>query len=79
MKRLPSPEPGPKPKREYLARDAGSPEGTNTAPGYYRRVAESVEPTRIFEGLSVVKQVSHEGCIRKNRGAAFVSILSQVT
>jgi flagellar biosynthesis regulator FlbT len=39
--------------------------------GYYRRVAETVEPHRIFEALSVVKQMSREGRIRKTKGALF--------
>jgi hypothetical protein len=45
--------------------------------GYYRRIAGSIEPPRIFETLSVVKQLSHEGRITKSRGAAFVSMIDR--
>jgi hypothetical protein len=40
--------------------------------GYYRRVAGSVEPYRIFEALSFVKLASREGRIATGRGALFV-------
>lgn len=39
--------------------------------GYYRRVAETIEP------LSIVKQMSREG-IQKSRGALFVPLLNDV-
>jgi hypothetical protein len=74
-----SPKPIPKAKREYLAGEMLSVLNDEHSLGYYRRLAETIEPHRIFEALSVVKQLSRERCIRKNRGAAFVSILGQVT
>jgi DNA-binding MarR family transcriptional regulator len=65
----------PRAKREYLAGEMLALLKDAHSLGYYRKVAETVEPTHIFEALSIVKQLSREGKIRKNRGAMFVSLL----
>lgn len=43
--------------------------------GYYRRIGESVSQHKIFEALSLVRQMSREGAIRKTPGAAFTAII----
>lgn len=43
--------------------------------GYYRKVAGSIEPHRIFEALSIVKQLARDGAIKRNRGAAFIALI----
>ena len=45
--------------------------------GYYRRVADEVAPSRIFEVLSVARQTTREGHIRKSRGAMFVDLIKR--
>lgn len=65
----------PKAKREYLANEMLTVLQDEKSLGYYRRIAETVEQHRIFEALSVVKQMSREGKIRKTRGALFVSFV----
>jgi hypothetical protein len=69
----------PKAKREYLAKEVLAVLKDKHSLGYYRRVASSVEPSRIFEALSIVKQLSREGKVRKTRGALFVSLLRAST
>jgi DNA-binding transcriptional ArsR family regulator len=61
-----------KAKREYLAQEMLNVLKDEHSLGYYRTIAESVAPHRIFEALSTVKQMSHEGRIRTTRGAVFV-------
>jgi hypothetical protein len=67
----------PKAKREYLAGEMLAVLQDEHSLGYYRKVAETVEPHRVFEALSIVKQMSREGRIRKTKGAAFVSMLER--
>jgi hypothetical protein len=65
-----------KAKREYLAGEILAVLGDKHSLGYYRRVAEELDPARIFEALSIVRGLVREGRIRKSRGAAFVSALN---
>lgn len=65
----------PKAKREYLAGEMLAVLQDEKSLGYYRRLAEMVDPHRIFEALSVVKQAAREGAIRKSRGAMFVTLV----
>jgi hypothetical protein len=65
-----------KAKREYLAGEMLAVLGDKHSLGYYRRVAEEVEPARIFEALSMVKGLVRQRRVRKSRGAAFVSALN---
>jgi DNA-binding transcriptional ArsR family regulator len=73
------PTPIPKAKREYLADEMLAVLKDEHSLGYYRRVADTMEPHRIFEALSIVKQLSRDGRIRKTKGAAFVGIVKAET
>ena len=64
-----------KAEREYLAREMLAILKDQKSLGFYRRIAKTVPPGRIFEALSTIRQMSREGSIRKNRGAAFVSLI----
>jgi len=74
--RLVRPSPDSQAKRDYLAQEMLDVLKDEHSLGYYRKVAGTVEPTHIFEALAIVKQMSHEGRIRKNRGSAFVHLLT---
>lgn len=67
----------PRAKREYLANEILSVCRDEKSLGYYRKVADTIEPQQIFEALSIVKQLAREGQISKSRGAAFSAIISQ--
>ncbi len=67
----------PKAKREYLAGEMLAVLKDEGSLGYYRRVAETVEPQKIFEALSIVRQMSRAGRVRRNRGAAFVDLVKR--
>jgi DNA-binding transcriptional ArsR family regulator len=69
--------PVPKAKREYLAAEMLSVLKDEHSLGFYRRVAEVVEPGHIFEALSIVKQISREGMVRKSRAALFATIVAR--
>lgn len=65
----------PRAKREYLAKEILAVLKDEHSLGYYRQVAETVEPQRIFEALSTIKQAAREGRIQRSPGAAFVSLI----
>ena len=65
----------PKAKREYLAMAMLAVLRDQHSLGYYRHVADTVNPHRIYEALSIVQQMAREGRVRKNRGALFVSLI----
>jgi DNA-binding transcriptional ArsR family regulator len=69
----------PKAKREYLALEMLTILKDQHSLGYYRRVAETVEPQRIFEALSIVKQLGREHRILRSAGAAFAAIIRRST
>ena len=62
-------------RREYLTGEMLAVLKDEHSLGYYRRVAEDVQPSRIFEVLSIVRKMAREGGIRKSRGALFTSLL----
>lgn len=64
-----------KAKRDYLANEMLSILRDEHSLGFYRKVAEEQEPARIFEALSIVKQASREGRIRRSRGAVFTALI----
>jgi hypothetical protein len=66
----------PKAKREYLAGEMLAVLRDERSLGYYRRVAETVQPHRIFEALGTVRQASRDGRIKKSRGALFTAIIN---
>jgi hypothetical protein len=65
----------PKAKREYLASEMLSVLHDEESLGYYRLVAETVRPHKIFEALSEVRLASREGTIRSSRGAYFTNLI----
>ena len=67
----------PKAKREYLAHEMLAVLRDEHSLGYYRRVATTVEPHRIFEALSTVRQAAQDGAIRKTRGALFATLIKK--
>lgn len=64
-------------KRDYIAGEILKVTGDPHSLGYYRKVAASVPPQRVFEGLSVVREASRRGGVSKTRGALFVSIMGE--
>jgi DNA-binding transcriptional ArsR family regulator len=69
--------PVPRAKRDYLAGEMLAVLKDEHSLGYYRRVAASIEPHRIFEALSLVRQASREGRITKTRGALFTHLITR--
>ena len=67
----------PRAKREYLASEMLAVLRDEHSLGYYRSVAEIVEPHEIFESLSVVRQLAREGRIRTSRGATFTGLIKR--
>jgi hypothetical protein len=68
--------PSPNAKREYLAQQMVNVLKDEHSLGYYRKVAAEIDPARIFEVLSIVKQAAREGRIANSRGAVFTAIIS---
>jgi DNA-binding transcriptional ArsR family regulator len=58
-------------KREWLAQEMLNVLHDEHSLGFYRKVAASVPQHQIFEALSIVRQISRDGSIRKSKGAAF--------
>lgn len=65
----------PTSKREYLAREMLSFLKDEHSLGYYRKVADSIPEHKIFEALSVTRQMVREGRVLKNRGAYFTMLM----
>jgi DNA-binding transcriptional ArsR family regulator len=62
-------------KRDWLANEMLAVLKDEHSLGFYRRIAVTVPEHRIFEGLSLVKQLSREDQIQKTKGAAFTAIV----
>lgn len=62
-------------KRDYYASEILQVTKDEHSLGMYRRIAELVPPGLIFEALSIVKQLAHDGLIHTRRGALFVSLV----
>lgn len=66
-----------KAKRDYLAQEMVNVLHDQHSFGFYRQLAQSAPPHKIFEGLSIVRQLSRESAIKKSRGAAFTAIMKR--
>ncbi len=64
-------------KRGYLTQEMFNVSKDHHSLGYYRKVAQTVHPTLIFEAMSEVKLAARQGVIRSSRGALFAPILKQ--
>lgn len=66
-----------KAKRDWLAQEMLNVLHDEHSLGFYRKVAETIPEPRIFEALSIVRQLSRDGQIHANRGATFVSLIQK--
>ncbi len=71
--------PPEKAKREYLAQEMVKVLRDRHSLGCYRRIAEEYPPQVIYEALGLVREVAHQGKVRKSKGAFFVEILRRWT
>lgn len=70
--------PDAKAKREYVAQEIMSVVHDEKSLGFYRSIAERLEPHHIFEALSEVRLAAREGRIKTSRGAYFTSLVKRV-
>jgi hypothetical protein len=63
------------PEKEYLAEEMAEQLNDDHSLGFYRKIADIVPETLIFQALSEVKDAALTGRVRKNKAALFTTVI----
>lgn len=66
-------------KREYYAGEMLNVLGDQKSLGCYRRIAEECPPEVVFEALSIVKDATNRGAVKRTKGAMFVDLVERLS
>jgi len=64
-----------RPEKEYLAEEMAEQLNDDHSLGFYRKIADMIPETLIFQALSEVKDAALTGRVRKNKAALFTTVI----